>query len=163
MNKVKISLTLLFLGLSFPLKLAAIEEAIFEVSGLDSSAKTLETLGAPKGAKVPLTFKKAGSSIKVESLPSKHLTVDFTPAHAFTVSDTDLFERIETNASSDIRDAKILIADPKTGRIFHLNRELKVSKMDLLKPWPSKANLKSLKEILEEMVSSSSKTMEKSK
>ncbi len=163
MNNINIALTLLFLGLSFPLKLAAIEESIYQVNGSDPEAKTLEKLGGPKGAKLPVSFKKGGVSIKVEILPSKHLSVDFTPPHSFTISDADLFERIETSSPHDIMDAKLLIADPKTGRIFHLSRELKVSKMDILKPWPSKANLRTLKEILEEMNSSSKKMMEKSK
>lgn len=160
MNTIKITFALIALGLGISSQSFAIEEAIYKVSGLDSPAKTLEKLGAPKGAKLPVTFKKGETEIKVETLPSKHLSVDFTPPHPFTITDADVFERIETSSPKDIVNGKLLVADPSTGRIFHLNRELQVTKMDILKPWPSKANLRSLKAILEE---STSGTIEKSK
>lgn len=160
MNTAKTTLALLLLGLGLSSAAFAIDEAIYKVSGLDSTAKTLEKLGAPKGTKLPVTFKKKGTEIKVEALPSKHLSVDFTPAHSFTITDADVFEQIETSSPKDIQDGKLLVADPATGRIFHLNRELKVTKMDILKPWPSKANLRSVKAILQD---STSATIEKSK
>lgn len=80
-----------------------------------------------------------------------NLSIDFDTVQPFTVSENDLFEKIETKASRDIVNKKLILGDPKTGRIFHLNHELKVGQVDLVEPWTTKAKLKSLKTILSEM------------
>lgn len=91
---------------------------------------------------------------KVEVIDSHTLAINFDSPQTFTVTDTDVFEKIQTGGPKDIVNHKLVLGDPKTGRIFHLSPELKVSQVDLIQPWKTKEKLKSLKTILTEMNSS---------
>lgn len=151
MLSFKNALTLTFLGLLLSSQVKAIEEKFFDVTGLDSKAVVLEKIGAPKDSLLPTIVKKKDMEIKLEVLPDKVISLDFTPSHSFTISDKDLFEKIETPGPKDVFNQELVVADPKTGRIFHLTLELKVSKLDLVQPWATKIKLKPLKVILDEM------------
>lgn len=153
MKKIYPGLFTLFFSLIFSPAGHAIEEKIYQLQGLDSIETVLEKLGASKNASLPATFKNNEQEITVEiqNAPERIVSIAFQPAHTFTVTDSDLFEKIELGTSSDRVDYKILVSDPKSGRIFHLNQELKVVKLELVSPWKNKAKLRSLKEILTEM------------
>ncbi|MDD4975004.1 MAG: hypothetical protein PHY93_11670 [Bacteriovorax sp.] len=133
----------------------AIEEKIYNLNGNEPIEMILEKIGAPtsKSLVFPLVYKNNNREIKVEvqKTPEKIISIDFTPPNEFTVNEKDLFEKVETSKKRDIINQNLIVSDPKSGRIFHLTSELKVSKLDLVEPWNSKQALKSLKEILEDM------------
>ena len=130
----------------------AIEEKFFNLNGLDQSAVVLKKLGASKETKLPATINKNGTEIKIEENQNRFFSIDFNPAHSFTITDSDLFEKIESSSGpKDVVGHKLIVGDPKAGRIFHLNHELKVSQLDLVPPWTTKEKLKSVKKILDEM------------
>lgn len=155
MYKLSLLLALLLTQNSY-----AIEEKVFKLQGTDSVTSILEKLGASKNTSLPAEIKSKDAVITVEQTNPKMITIDFTPSHSFTISDADLFEKIETNENADRINHSLIIADPKTGRIFHLNNELKVSKLELLSPWTSKVKPLTLKIILNGM---SSQKIEKKK
>jgi len=150
----------LILTLLLSQNLHAIEETIFKVQGTDTPSVSLEKLGAPKSSTLPAEFKNKETEIKVDQTAPKMITIDFTPSHSFTITDADLFEKIDVQDYTDRINHNLIVADPKTGRIFHLNNELKVSKLELLKPWTSKNKPMTLKAILDGM---SSQKIEKKK
>lgn len=131
----------------------AIEEAIFNIRGDATQEVMLEKLGAPKDASIPLSFKKGEQEIKVELTNNNErvVSIDFNPPYSFTFNDKDLFEKIEIKDSGNRVNYALVISDPKSGRIWRLTPELKVSQFELLSPWVSKNKMISLKEILKEM------------
>ncbi len=133
--------------------LLAIEESTFSVSGNDTTEVMLEKLGAPKSSKLPIKFTKNNTEISVEQSTNKMITIEFNPAHAFTPGEKDLFEKIEVNDGSDRKNHNLILADSKSGRIFHINYELKITKLELLPPWKSSAKLMNLKNIMENISS----------
>ena len=102
-----------------------------------------------KDAKPVIIEKMKAANIKADV--ADNLSIDFDTVQSFTPTDTDLFEKIESNSSRDIVNHKLVLGDPKTGRIFHLNSDLKLVQIDLVEPWTTKAKLKSLKQILLDM------------
>jgi hypothetical protein len=119
----------------------AIEEKIYDLNGHDPVEKILDKIGAPTSK----------MKVEVQKTPQKIVSIDFNPPKEFTVNEKDLFEKIESSTQRDMINHNLIVADPKTGRIFHLSNELKVSKLDLVEPWKEKNPLKSLKEILVDM------------
>lgn len=88
----------------------------------------------------------------VEITKSKdHLSLFFSKPQAFTPSERDVFEVVETAAKNDRPLQKLVIADPSSGRIFHLNTEMKVTMLDLVEPWTPKSRLKPVPEIMKEL------------
>lgn len=96
--------------------------------------------------------KRLKEEIQVEK-NKDHTSISYNTPQEFKPGVQDVFELIDSpsESKSDRLLQKIVIADPLTGRIFHLNRELKVTMLDLVGPWKSKAKLKNLKAILEEI------------
>lgn len=113
----------------------AIEENIYNLSAKDTKAVINEKL---KAANAKATV-------------NEDLSVAFDTPQTFTPSSSDLFEKIESSGPRDVVNHRLILGDPKTGRIFHLNRELHVSQLDLVAPWTTKEKLKSLKAILNDM------------
>lgn len=131
----------LFIYLLYSHPLLAIEEKIYDLNGNDTLEAVFQKIGANN------------KEIKVEEKksPDRIISLDFNTPQPFTLSDKDLFETIETGNQTDMVNHNLIVADPKTGRIFHLTTELKVSQLELIKPWKSKTSLKTIKEILTEM------------
>lgn len=140
MKKIEFHSILIFLILQSS-QVMAIDEKIFDLNGNDSTEIILKKIGSTKGVKVQVT----------KDTPERMISLDFTPPHDYKVGAKDLFEQIEISGKRDIVNPKLIIADPKTGRIFHLTTELKVSELDIVKPWVPKNKLKSLKEIFNDM------------
>lgn len=101
----------------------------------------------------------------VEITKSKdHLSLFFSKPQDFNPTERDVFEVVETNSKTTDRPLqKLIIADPSSGRIFHLNTELKVTMMDLLEPWTPKTKLKPIPEIMKELRSNKIEKVEKKK
>ena len=104
-----------------------------------------------KDTKPAIVEKFKAANIKVDV--ADNLSIDFDTVQTFTPTESDLFEKIESSGTRDVVDSRIILGDPKTGRVFHLNRELKVAQIDLIEPWTTKEKLKNLKMILSEMKS----------
>ncbi len=130
----------------------AIEEKFYNLSINDSLAIITETLDAKNNPEI---------KIDVQDSPEKMVTIDFTPPRPFTLNSKDLFEQIKVNNSGDVINYQLIVSDPKSGRIFHMTTDLKVSKLELLKPWETKNKLKSIIEILTEMHNSKIQLMPK--
>lgn len=118
----------------------AIESAFLELNGNSTKLEIIKKLERFKDVKIESTDK-----------PEKIISINFEAPRDFKVSEKDLFEKIETSASGDVLDHKLILSDPKTGKIFHLNNELKLTHIDLISPWSSKGKLQTFKEILGEL------------
>lgn len=127
--------TLLVLLCLMSINVYAIEEKIYNLSAKDTKTDINEKL------------KAANAKATVE----EDLSVAFDTPQTFTTSSSDLFEKIESSGPRDVVNHRLILGDPKTGRIFHLNRELQVFQLDLVAPWTTKEKLKSLKAILNDM------------
>ena len=113
----------------------------------------LDKIGAPKGSTLPLTINYQGQEILVDEEKSEEriVSLKFTPAYPFKINDMDLFEHIEEKNTGDRILSKLILADPKTGRIWKLNTNFKVMEYNLIKPWETKSKLIPLKDILKEL------------
>jgi len=138
-------------------ELSAIEETIYDLNGSEPVEKILDKLGVSNASKFPVEVKKQNYTLQVsyQKGPEKILSLSFNPAHSFTLNSKDVFEKIESRKSHDIIRDELIVSDPKSGRIFHLNNELKVYKLDVVNPWNSKEKLKPLKDIIAELDSNS--------
>ncbi len=119
----------------------AFDKNIFYLSGFDSKENILQKIGNSK-------------DVKIQSLPESGFSLLFLTPQEFKFEENSLYEKIETSKTRDIRNQKLILADPKSGRIFYFNYDLKIVKLDLIKPWETKSKLKNIKTILEEMKSS---------
>jgi hypothetical protein len=128
----------------------AIEDPIFNIKGDDKIELILEKMGAPKNIHLPYSFKKDSTEINISetSDTEKIISIEFNPSKTFLVNQKDLFEKIESTNTGDRIHENIILGDPKNGRIWKLTNELKISELNLVKPWVSKSKMLSLKEIL---------------
>jgi hypothetical protein len=127
---------------------------LFDVKGSDSKEKIQQHFQT-KFKDVNIKSEVIGESDK-----DKFISASFSPAQTLNISPSDKFEHIEASESGDIKNSEILLGDPKSGRVFHLNSELKVFKLDVLPIWQSKAKLKTLREIISDL--SETKVVKKS-
>ncbi len=153
MNRSERISIVLSLSLIYSACIFAQEEKILQLNGNDKIEVILEKVGAPKNSSLPLVFKNKDLEIKisVNNSSERVVNLDFNPPSPFSITGKDTFEYIESAPIGDMVNHNLIVADPSTGRIFHLTNNLTVSQLDLVPVWKSKQPLKSLKDILTEI------------
>jgi hypothetical protein len=123
----------------------AMDSELFDIKESDSKEKIIQHFKS----------KLKDAEIKVEVLgqdsKDKFTSITFDKPQTFNISASDKFESIEAPKQGDFKNSEIILGEPKTGRVFHLNTELKLFKLDVLQSWESKNKLKTLREIVSEM------------
>lgn len=123
----------------------AMDSELFDVKESDSKEKIIQHFKT----------KLKDAEIKVEVLgvdsKDKFTSITFDKPQTFNISANDKFESIEAPTQGDFKNSEIILGEPKTGRVFHLNTELKIFKLDILQTWESKNKLKTLREIVSEL------------
>lgn len=154
MNKTKLVLITAFIYSSlFYTRIEAVEGAIFSLRGDSSVEKILNTIGAPKGSVLPVKFNNGNQEIYIETQNNKEriIILKFSPPLPFIVKDNDHFLKIEVQDVGDRVGHNLLLSDPKSGRMWRLTLDFKVSEFQLVAPWESKEKLSTLKEVLAKM------------
>lgn len=123
----------------------AMDADLFNVKESDSKEKIVQHFKNK--------FKDLDVKVEVvgDSSKDKFTSVTFSNPLTFNISASDKFESIEAPSQGDFKNREIILGDPKTGKVFHLNTELKIFKLDILQSWQSKSKLKTLREIVSEL------------
>ena len=79
------------------------------------------------------------------------IAINFDKPIAFNPTDFDYFEVQDASNRGEVISHNIILGEPKTGRIFYLNRELKLIKMDIIPKWHSRERLKNFKNVLKDI------------
>jgi hypothetical protein len=128
----------------------ASENPIFTLQGNDKIELVLEKIGAPKNSILPLVFKTGEKEIVITETKGtdRIISIKFMPAIDFEILEIARFEKVEVKNTGDLINQNIVIAIPQLGQIWTLTNELKVSELELVKPWIPKNKLMTIKEIL---------------
>jgi len=123
----------------------AMDAEMFDVKGSDSKEKIIQHFKSKlKDLEVKVEFLGENSKDKFTS-------ITFPQPQTFNIAANDKFESIEAPAKGDFKNSEIILGDPKSGKVFHLNTDLKIFQLDILQSWESKTKLKTLREIVSEM------------
>jgi hypothetical protein len=121
------------------------EAELFDVKSSDSKEKIIQHFKS-KFKDIEVSVETIGENPK-----DKFTSITFPQPQTFNISASDKFESIEAPSKGDFKNSEIILGDPKTGKVFHLNTELKIFKLDILESWESKTKLKTLREIVSDM------------
>lgn len=121
------------------------EAELFDVKASDTKEKIIQHFKS-KFKDIEVIVENIGENPK-----DKFTSITFPQPQTFNISASDKFESIEAPSKGDFKNSEIILGDPKSGKVFHLNTELKIFKLDILQTWESKAKLKTLREIVTDM------------